>query len=164
MPPPTAFGSTTIQPVAGCGETPERLTDQQLRAGGPRLDSGRDIRRQQATRVGGVGAPGGVAVTRQVDRERRQAQREDRRVPGVRVQPRPVQERDDRRGVAVAQRTQRPSVRQGQAEALDPGDRRIDAEIRGLEGQEGELVDGFAHPVILPGPGGCPGPMGRLAS
>ena len=60
-------------------------------------------------------------MTGQVDRERRQAEREDRRVPRVRVQPRPVQERDDRRGVAVAQRAQRPPVRQGQGEALDRG-------------------------------------------
>ncbi len=66
--------------------------------------------------------------------------------------------------IAVAQRAQRPAVRQGHAEALDARDRRVDAEIRRLAGQEGELVDGLAHPVILPRPGGRAGPMGRLAS
>ena len=57
---------------------------------------GDDVGRERAAGVGHVVAPRRVAVPGQVDREGGQAEREDRRVPRVGVEPGAVEERDDR--------------------------------------------------------------------
>ena len=141
--------------TAAAVRPPSDWPDQQLRTGGPRLDAGRDVGREDAPGVGDVGAPRGVAVAGQVDRQRGQA-----RAPGSSC---PTCARSARRRAG----TSRPAARRRSAarsacarpsrvrRSRSPrGIGRVDAGVGGLLGQEGELVDGFAHPVILPGPGG----------